>query len=401
MLRACEPTSPPAVTKSCSSDHDAIGSPSAQSHGAAPPTAAVVTKTTGRRSTCRAERDHSVPKRVVGADEDAARRKRRLRICVECEQLVNGERPKPEAPQPAHVPLEDVAARGRSDAVPASARPQSGGSRGRRTSSASADATRGASRRYERRSRTRRRPRPALAGGSAAVVSRGWRGGRAGGRPAVWNQEPSCSSGRSDGSARMSATDEAPRARQRRRSAAFPLGRFGSPQTSSPPARRTRTAIASGVAAPSGSPSDTSRSVAGSPETAATTGGWTPWRPMDHDSGHAAAEDRIAPLMTRFLAPPPVREAERGGADVLGRDRRLPGRGRDRRRTRLSAAPDASAARGDRLRRRFDRRPWTTALAPYRGEIVFIRKENGGEASAKNAAAARASGRLHRDPRRR
>jgi glycosyltransferase involved in cell wall biosynthesis len=32
------------------------------------------------------------------------------------------------------------------------------------------------------------------------------------------------------------------------------------------------------------------------------------------------------------------------------------------------------------------------ALAPYRDEIVFVRKSNGGEASAKNAAAARASG---------
>jgi hypothetical protein len=32
------------------------------------------------------------------------------------------------------------------------------------------------------------------------------------------------------------------------------------------------------------------------------------------------------------------------------------------------------------------------ALAPYSGEIVFLRKENGGEASAKNAAAARARG---------
>jgi glycosyltransferase involved in cell wall biosynthesis len=32
------------------------------------------------------------------------------------------------------------------------------------------------------------------------------------------------------------------------------------------------------------------------------------------------------------------------------------------------------------------------ALGPYRGEIVFVQKENGGEASAKNAAAARARG---------
>jgi GT2 family glycosyltransferase len=33
-----------------------------------------------------------------------------------------------------------------------------------------------------------------------------------------------------------------------------------------------------------------------------------------------------------------------------------------------------------------------TALAPYRGEIVFLRKDNGGEGSAKNAAARAASG---------
>ena len=55
-----------------------------------------------------AERQHGVPESVVGADEHGARWKRRVRIGVEGKQLVDREGLEPKAPQPAHVPLEDV-----------------------------------------------------------------------------------------------------------------------------------------------------------------------------------------------------------------------------------------------------------------------------------------------------
>jgi glycosyltransferase involved in cell wall biosynthesis len=96
--------------------------------------------------------------------------------------------------------------------------------------------------------------------------------------------------------------------------------------------------------------------------------------------------------MSRFLAPPPVREAEPGRtptfsvviaayqvADVIGealdslRRQTLPP-------LEVIVCDDGST---DGLE---------AALAPYHDELVFIRKENGGEASAKNAAAAHAHG---------
>ena len=105
--------------------------------------------------------------------------------------------------------------------------------------------------------------------------------------------------------------------------------------------------------------------------------------------------------MRRFLAPPPAREVEPGPAptfsvviaayqvaDVIGealdsiRCQTLPP-------LEVIVCDDGST---DDLE---------AALAPYRDEIVLLRKENGGEASAKNAAAARRQRRLRRDPRRR
>jgi glycosyltransferase involved in cell wall biosynthesis len=96
--------------------------------------------------------------------------------------------------------------------------------------------------------------------------------------------------------------------------------------------------------------------------------------------------------MRRFLAPPAIREVEPGPAptfsvivaayqvaDVIGealdsiRSQTLPP-------LEVIVCDDGST---DNLEQ---------ALAPYRDEIVFVRKENGGEASAKNAAAAVAKG---------
>jgi len=96
--------------------------------------------------------------------------------------------------------------------------------------------------------------------------------------------------------------------------------------------------------------------------------------------------------MTRILAPPPVREAEPGQAPTFSV---------------VIAAYQAADVIGEALDslRRQTLAPLevivcddgstdglTEALVPYRDEIVLIRKENGGEASAKNAAAARARG---------
>ncbi len=97
--------------------------------------------------------------------------------------------------------------------------------------------------------------------------------------------------------------------------------------------------------------------------------------------------------MRAFLAPPPERSVEPGGApptfsvvvaayqvaDVVA-DALESIRGQTAPPLEVIVCDDGST---DALE---------DALAPYRDEIVLVRKSNGGEASAKNAAAARASG---------
>src|SRR5919197_6114427 len=96
--------------------------------------------------------------------------------------------------------------------------------------------------------------------------------------------------------------------------------------------------------------------------------------------------------MRRFLAPAAGREVERGAAPTFSvvvaayQVADVIGEALDSIR-RQTLAPLEVIVCDDGSTDELDR-----ALAPYRDELVFLRKENGGEASAKNAAAARASG---------
>jgi hypothetical protein len=113
---------------------------------------------------------------------------------------------------------------------------------------------------------------------------------------------------------------------------------------------------------------------------------------MEDDPAHGPTEDTIADSMRRFLAPAATREVEPGPAptfsvvvaayqvaDVIG-EALDSIRSQTVRPLEVVVCDDGST---DDLEH---------ALAPYRDEIVFLRKENGGEASAKNAAAAVARG---------
>jgi Glycosyl transferase family 2 len=96
--------------------------------------------------------------------------------------------------------------------------------------------------------------------------------------------------------------------------------------------------------------------------------------------------------MRRFLAPPPVREEQSGPTPTFSvviaayQVADLIGEALDSLR-RQTLAPLEVIVCDDGSTDRLE-----DALAPYLDEIVFIRKQNGGEASAKNAAAARARG---------
>ena len=105
-----------------------------------------------------------------------------------------------------------------------------------------------------------------------------------------------------------------------------------------------------------------------------------------------SVEDRIASSMVSFLAPPPARAVEPGQAPTFSV---------------VIAAYQVADVVGEALDsiRRQTFAPLEVividdgstddleeALAPYRDEIVFLQKENGGEGSAKNAGAACARG---------